>query len=538
MRPAFALAALAFLGTAVAADAPVGAPRIEREADFVQRVNAAIDRGVAWLRTQQATDGSFPNYPLFPSAVTALAYQTLRVCGVPRDDPAAEKAFTRLRATYRRKELQVYTAALILMAIAEHGESVEGDDGERRVQLNTEDRTWAEEVAKALADGQDRHGSWGYDVPGGANAFAAGNGYYDHSNSQYALLGLHAASRCGVAVPREVWQKALDHFLESQELSGPTAPRWPARGAAPREKGRTNAVPTDRARGWGYQSCIAARFPQFQVPTVSMTASGVSSIVICRSELLAARPLPGKLDAESERSAWDGLAWLGRSRFDGRFQGSVDLYAAYAVERAGVLAAVEWMSELDWYGAGAEVLLKAQLEPGGWSGVMDVVGLPDPKEAREIATRVVDTCFALLFLKKGTVPVNRGALTPIGGDIDINFDEGAKTSGRAFEEFLDFVLSRLAGAKDPEVRTRILDRTTAVGPKIVEPLLVRLGGTHAARSRAAHDVLRRATAEDFGWHADAKPEQRDAALAKWQAWWLGVSGRLVYDPAKKLLVAR
>jgi hypothetical protein len=61
-----------------------------------------------------------------------------------------------------------------------------------------------------------------------------------------------------------------------------------------------------------------------------------------------------------------------------------------------VLAGVDWMGEHDWYGRGAEYLLANQEKSGSWS---------------ESGPRIVTTCFALLFLKRGTKPVMRGAVT-------------------------------------------------------------------------------------------------------------------------------
>src|SRR5262249_47251533 len=147
------------------------------------------------------------------------------------------------------QELQVYTAALDLMAAEMHGERVEGED---RVKLSTDDRAWAYEIAHSLADGQDARGVWDYDVGGGAHVFSFGHGYYDHSNMQYALLGLKSASRCGIRTDPGVWKRALQHFVAAQQKSGPSFDR----GAAPptgADKGRTAARPVDHARGWGYQ---------------------------------------------------------------------------------------------------------------------------------------------------------------------------------------------------------------------------------------------------------------------------------------------
>src|SRR5205823_6515489 len=64
---------LVLASTALSGDSPAAAPgRIERTAEFVKRVNDAIDRGVAWLRKTQKADGSFLDFPTFPGATTAL----------------------------------------------------------------------------------------------------------------------------------------------------------------------------------------------------------------------------------------------------------------------------------------------------------------------------------------------------------------------------------------------------------------------------------------------------------------------------------
>jgi len=71
----------------------------------------------------------------------------------------------------------------------------------------------------------------------------------------------------------------------------------------------------------------------------------------------------------------------------------------------------------------------------------------------------------------------------------------------------------------------------------VEPLLRRLDDKDAAVRAAAHALLRRGTAKDFGYDAAASSDDRQAAVTKWQAWWLSVKDKLVYDPATKQLAA-
>jgi len=283
-----------------------------------------------------------------------------------------------------------------------------------------------------------------------------------------------------------------------------------------------------------------------------MTAAGVSSIVICRSELLEGGLLRRDLDSVSASAAWDGLAWLGTkwtvgvvSRLDALpeqrrqiVEKCFEPYDWYSVERAGILAGVERMAGLDWYGDGASLLMDAQGADGHWIGSRGYPAFTGDPAAQKAAAVPVDTCFALLFLKRATMPVRLGAVTRAGGDVDINFAAAAKTSGRDLEDFLDLVLSRAAGATDDGVRRRLFDGATSVGPKIVEPLLIRLESADDGTRLAAHDLLRHATGQDFSYASAESPEARAAALVKWQRWWLTVQNRLVYDPETKRLVVR
>jgi hypothetical protein len=275
----------------------------------------------------------------------------------------------------------------------------------------------------------------------------------------------------------------------------------------------------------------------------SMTAGGVSSIVICRSELMGTHEMTPKLEAESERAAWDGLAWLATKWDPAPPPGAKsaplpDPYEFYGVERAGVLAGVERMGDVDWYGKGAARLLDGQERDGKWRagstpGVAAGQGVSvDPSH------NLVDTCFALLFLAKGTTPVRRGAVTEGGGDVDINFAEAAKVSGKDLDDVLDLVLARRRRATDDAVIARLLDGAASIGPKIVEPLLARLESADADKRAAAHELLARATGLDFGWRAEASADARGEAVLKWQAWWMGAKDKLVYDAATKRLVAR
>jgi hypothetical protein len=512
--------------------APAADLRIERKREFVQRVEAAIDRGAAWLKGAQGPGGAWREYGHYPGAMTALAYYTLRVCGLSRDDPAAGQAFGAMRQSYdaarRRNDLRTYTLGVMCMALAEHGDPYTAPERPREPlsRLSESDAVWMKEMVKSLEDWQDDHGRWSYPSPR--------DGSYDNSNTQYALLGLKSASRAGAKVRQQTWMRSLRHFLDSQEDDGPQVPRF-----EPGEKGRTSARAVDRARGWGYVDGMSAYG--------SMTAGGAGSVVICRSELLGKPDYGPGLDAKAEQSARDGIAWLGsnfavdtnpsgapqkgRANFANMAGPTWHYYYLYGLERAGVLGAVEWMGDHDWYGEGAEFLLGEQQPSGAWSQVNGarLGAIPMARPDASDTETMLATCFALLFLKKGTLPVARGALTKEPDDSDINFTAAAALSPQDFEDFLDLVLSRWRRAADPAAKERLFAAATAVGPRIVVPLIDRLASTKDTERAAAFALLRRATGLDHGYDPSAGPEAREVSLACWQSWWLASAKSVRFD---------
>jgi hypothetical protein len=75
-------------------------------------------------------------------------------------------------------------------------------------------------------------------------------------------------------------------------------------------------------------------------------------------------------------------------------------YYLYALERAGVLAATETFGLHNWYVEGAEAILSSQRADGSWLA-------PLPHGDRSEMTNVAwDTCFAILFLKRATRPLD------------------------------------------------------------------------------------------------------------------------------------
>ncbi len=532
--------------------APTGAVRargaIRRSPDFRERVGNAIERGADWVRAQQLPDGSFGTYNGYPAAQTALAYHTLRVCGVPRSAPDMQRAYESLRREYvaarDTDRLRTYTAALVMMAIESHGwperrardaNSRYAHDERRRARLDEPDTAWMQELVRFVEGNQNPIGAWRYGSRVGRYAKGTNRNPvdYDHSNTQYALLGLKAASRSGVEVNPKVYLKALKHLLGAQQASGPETPRVQFVGQR-----ETFSKAVDHARGWSYFSLKGTTdapddFRGGRLPGLvrgrgaygSMTAGSLGALVICRSELLGRRGYSARLDARAEQSVWDGIAWLGRhfSVTENPERSGWHYYYLYALERAGVLAGVDWMGEQDWYGRGADFLLVQQRRSGSWS---------------QTGPRILTTCFALLFLKRGTIPVQRGAVTPSGGAESIDFSRASSLSGRDLEDLVDLVVARWRRAAGSTPRADLSRGLASAGGKVVLPLLRRMATGDDEERPAAHSLAVAITGQTFFYDAAASAEERADQLMAWEEWYMARADRLRYDAASGRLVTR
>ncbi|MHC4600489.1 MAG: prenyltransferase/squalene oxidase repeat-containing protein [Planctomycetota bacterium] len=223
----------------------------------------------------------------------------------------------------------------------------------------------------------------------------------DHSNTQYSLLALRAAKRCGIPIDPDIWADILDHFVKMQEKNGPGVRRIrmleDKKSGTVSYKPRTGVV--DRARGWCYSTWKepTANTDEDQSPTGSMTGVGVASILIAMDGLMGSPKLTAQRRAKANRAVNDGLAWLTFNytvaKNPGHPRGETGwvYYYLYGMERACVLANSRNLGTHDWYREGAEWLMKQQEADGGWIKLSAGSYLPG-------------TGFALLFLTKATIP--------------------------------------------------------------------------------------------------------------------------------------
>ena len=269
-------------------------------------VDAAVARGVKWLRAEQDAGGGFGSGP----GETALALLALRHSGVPALDPACARAATRLAR--QLPDGTVYGAALGILALLEQ-------DG------------FKEEVASLVKDlvrGQCRNGQWTYSYRNTATKRGG-----DNSNTQLAALALAVARAKRIAVPDETFAR-LDAFLVgSQNADG----------------------------GFGYS------YNQRCDSYASMTAGGAMMLAVCgakdRPEVKRAFAWLAKdFDPACNRFAAGAFGKKQGRRGDNHWKH----YWLWSLERACGAAGVKDLGGQDWYALGAQHLLEKQKADGGW----------------------------------------------------------------------------------------------------------------------------------------------------------------------------
>jgi hypothetical protein len=388
-----------------------------------ESVEKATQKGVNWLKQKQAPDGSwgvihggvpYPNQPKgdkmydHPAGPTALAIFTLLKCKVDVSDSSVKKGFKYLKDKWRLPGGSYETSMMLLAVTAtadpfkKYKASVAASD---RVKLTGENRKWAQDLHAHLLKKRNGPLGWRYDHgsphPSGVNQ--------DLSSTQMAALALFAADRCGIKTDSKVWNDIITFALEQQDKDGPEADRAVAQdksrkpdapkkpGDADKERyGKPPADPPvkDKARGFAYNRDEKLRKDEKE-SSGGMTACGLGSILFARhilfnrnDKLWAARD-----QKAVQQSIYDGLAWL-NSNFQplqNPHGGGYHVYYLYCVERAMDLIGAVRLGNHYWYMEMGQTLLGRQKPQGFW----DTDSSLEPSD-------VLDTCFALLFLKRAT----------------------------------------------------------------------------------------------------------------------------------------
>lgn len=325
--------------------------------DLVEQVRLAIKGGVRYLRKEERGSGHWEYDGLSPSkpgGTTALALLALLNCGEKPDDPVVQRGLDWLRKV---EPSQTYVVGLQTMVFAEVGDPKDLPLIQRNVNWLIDARVFRNEKL---------HG-WGYTNE---------TRNTDYSNSQYALLGLHAGRQAGAKIDKSVWESIHTFYKDTQQADG----------------------------GWVYSFDYVNRGS-----SLTMTIAGICGLSIAGQELNAGRRSlrpdgsdPKCGDYPENEPIGKALDWLAvgslltgnRFRFD---EPEHTFYNVYGIERAGRLTGHRFLAGHDWYRGGCEYLVPLQHDDGSWY-------LADSKQPIDRSIRI-STSFALLFLSKGRTPI-------------------------------------------------------------------------------------------------------------------------------------
>jgi hypothetical protein len=179
------------------------------------------------------------------------------------------------------------------------------------------------------------------------------SGWFDRSNSQYAVLGMWALADAGGEIRSLYWQIEDAAWKKAQLSDG----------------------------AWTYNND-----PEHKEATVSMTAAGIATLYITQDFTLDENwsvCKGGIKNASIER----GLHWMDQHIDQGLIG---NYYTMYGIERIGTASGRKYFGTKDWFRIGADYLVSHQNADGSWSGSHG----PIP-----------DTAFSLLFLARGRAPV-------------------------------------------------------------------------------------------------------------------------------------
>jgi hypothetical protein len=368
-------------------------PEIQRQ------IEGAVTQGMVFLQSAQQPDGTWTGLGNFPVGYTALSALTLLECGVPKADRSIQTAAKAVRNRLAKLG-KTYELALAILFLDKLGDS--------------EDEIRIQSLALRLVAGQNYAGGWTYEcpivspqlqqelltflsverqwklapqatrsaqpppVPGSLrllpsfhpdNAdpkFKKRSAPGDNCNTQFALLGLWAARRHDVPLER-VFAFAEKRFRQSQNADG----------------------------GWGY---VGAKGEMGTTRT--MGCAGLLGIAVGRGSRYelsypdkpAQDSVLRKLATEDE-AVRRALAGLGRTIGEPAGRTAElppqNLYFLWSLGRVALIYDLRTIENKDWYLWGAEILLANQENNRYWTN-----------GGYQGTHPVLDTCFALLFLKR------------------------------------------------------------------------------------------------------------------------------------------
>ena len=394
---------------------------IQRAIEFLR--NRQTEKG-HWVFEREAANPDNPQAPprmqedpAFNLGLTALAAMAMVENGVLPSDPAIQKAYAYVKEESLANK-RTYNLGLSILLLSRLG--------------SREDRPLIQRLARRLMLGQFDSGGWPYDCPidsereasrAGLQGYTRKGGVGDNSNTQFAVLGLWAASRAGVQVDESL-ELVAKRFRDSQASSG----GWDYQSTG---KGDSNAMTTagvyaltvaaaSASRKGGTQASVggstskATSKPTTKIADSSADSGGAASVMSAKAALAE--------DAVFKKA----IARV--EQFANEINPTSSPYFLWSIERLGVTLQMPTFGQVDWYAKGVSALRESQKSNGSW----------------ELAWKgPADTAFALLFLRKAHL--GRDISYALTGDASKPFVLLGKEKSQAFAKLAEAIAAAADG---------------------------------------------------------------------------------------------
>jgi hypothetical protein len=390
------------------------------------KVDAAIDKGVAFLKKAQTKNGDWPRryQGTYLAGQCALPAYALLESGVPTDDPVIQKAAEYLREKCK-KTCYTYDLGLAILFFDRLGDP--------------KDKSLIQSMALRLIAGQSYTGGWSYrclpvkekqeeallnslnelnkrlesgklvqeairdlnvsqsfrlfavfqdprtfdlEEKGGYDVVKGGLPYIgvtDNSNTQIAMIGLWVSQRHEIPA-KIVFRQTTERFKRSQIPDG----RWSYRTAS-------NASVSPTILAYRSMTCVGLIALAVGLGGEDSTSEKMKSdrndLFVYRGLTALYRQIGYPKDAITKHITHQ------------------DVYFLWSLERVCMIYNLEKIDDKDWYRWGAEILLTNQLKEGYWPGSLwqkAAPPLPTEFDSSSVAPAFgasLNTAFALLFLK-------------------------------------------------------------------------------------------------------------------------------------------
>lgn len=311
-----------------------------------QQVDRAIKRGIEWLYSKQPWSGN-PGAVHQEGGLACIATYALLAAGESPQDARMKSAIELVKGLELEGTYAIAMRAQMYPFLSRQGNV----DFIRRDALllaqrmrKIEDFKTKEAREHGESDGLFRYNQEGDD--------------YDHSCSNYGVLGMWAIQQTNFEIPDWFWQKSERGWLRHQHDDG----------------------------GWSYQgggSDSADLGADAAKASMSMTSAAVATLFITQDYLHGMEGLRCKGNITNP-AIEAGLRWM--SQHMDKIGDHWPFYTWYNIERVGTASGYKYFGAVDWYQKGAQFIVSRQGDDGSWGNIPD-------------------TCFAILFLSRGRAPI-------------------------------------------------------------------------------------------------------------------------------------